>query len=474
MSVNQQLPTVFDAVIDSGFDARTTRLSNGISQRERRPRVALITPYDGGNLGDAVIQDAMIANISVRLPSALISGISLNCDNFKQRHGHDAFALCSGNRPFYSLSREEVSVHSIKTKIKKIVKRLPILGWLAKSLYKLTTWLWGELRHWVGACRFLLDQDLVIVSGGGQLDEEWGGPWGHPFALFKWAILARMLKVPFTFASVGACKVTSTTSRFFLSMALRMARYRSYRDKHSRQIAAGLLKQTAKDPIVPDLAFSMPSSELSTHRNIRSKTQGRKIVAISPIIYAKPENWPFADQNIYQRYVCEMGRIVSHLLRNNYFVDIIWSSSDDKAVIPEILEHLDYQSAKFASSLSIASITSWKDIVSALVDVDFLVASRLHSAILGFLTQKPVIAISFDPKVDWLMQDFRQCDYLLHIHNFTAEDVIKALCRLEVRDRIVVGQIASYRSEIASAFEPQYRILAECAMRCYKRRHSVQ
>src|SRR6185437_9395874 len=55
----------------------------------------------------------------------------------------------------------------------------------------------------------------LIVSGGGQLDEEWGGAWGHPFALFKWAMLARLAKVPLAFASVGACKAASTTSRFF-------------------------------------------------------------------------------------------------------------------------------------------------------------------------------------------------------------------------------------------------------------------
>lgn len=47
------------------------------------PRIALLTPYNGGNLGDAAIQDAMIANLRSRLPDAQFSGICLNCDNFK-------------------------------------------------------------------------------------------------------------------------------------------------------------------------------------------------------------------------------------------------------------------------------------------------------------------------------------------------------------------------------------------------------
>ena len=46
------------------------------------PRIALLNPYTGSNLGDAAIQDAMIANIGIRLPDAQFFGISLNCDNF--------------------------------------------------------------------------------------------------------------------------------------------------------------------------------------------------------------------------------------------------------------------------------------------------------------------------------------------------------------------------------------------------------
>ena len=48
-----------------------------------------------------------------------------------------------------------------------------------------------EVRHSVEGYRFLRTQHLLVVSGGGQLTEEWGGAWQHPFGLFKWAILAQ-------------------------------------------------------------------------------------------------------------------------------------------------------------------------------------------------------------------------------------------------------------------------------------------
>jgi len=446
----------------------------------------LLTPYDGGNLGDAVIQDAVIANIRVRLPGVQFSGISLSCQNFKQRHGANAFPLCTGDRAFYAMARslapaeildEETSSRSPgrkslnKNQVKQALKGVPLLGWLARSIYRATAHVWGELAHCVRAYRFLRGQDLVIVSGGGQLDEEWGGAWGHPFALLKWAILARMRGIPFVLASVGACKVTSTTARFFFSIALRMARYRSYRDENSREIATGLLQRAASDSVVPDLAFSMPSSELPASAGIRSAAHRQKVVAISPIIYAKPGGWPSSDRGVYDRYVREMVRVASQLLKRDYFLVIIWSSSDDRSAITEILERLDPDSKnRVSEQVSVASITTWKDVLAALLDVDFVIASRLHSAILGFLAQKPTLAVSFDPKVDWLMQDVGQSDYLLRIRDFTAEDVIETLQRLELRGATIMDQIGSYRARIAPSFGPQYDSLADYAMASYRSR----
>jgi hypothetical protein len=32
--------------------------------------------------------------------------------------------------------------------------------------------------------------ELLIISGGGQLTER-DGPWGFPYTIFKWVVLAR-------------------------------------------------------------------------------------------------------------------------------------------------------------------------------------------------------------------------------------------------------------------------------------------
>lgn len=426
-------------------------------------------------MGDAAIQDALIANIRSRLPHAQFSGITLNSENFIERHGIAAYPLCETNRPFYGMSRQgklnlsekgrssqnTLNLASIKTR----VRRIPVLGGLFISLYAHCTCLWREIQHCVRGYQFLRRQELLIVSGGGQIDEEWGGPWGHPFALFKWAILARIAQIPFVIASVGACKATSTISRVFLFTALRMACYRSYRDINSRSIACGLLQRAARDPVVPDLAFSLSTSTLHSPSGIRGLTRGKTIIAISPIAYARPESWPHQDRALYERYLQQMALAVSHFLKRDYFLVMVWSALADRNVIFELVEHLDCESKeRLACQVHIPAIARWQDFAGTLLDIDILIASRLHSTIFGFVTRTPTLAISFDPKVDWVMNDLGQKDYLLQIRTFTSEDVIQTLDLIQSCKAAVVEKIASYQDRIYCDFMHQYDCLAKLAV----------
>src|ERR1700682_1782937 len=444
----------------------------------RKPRVVLLTPYTGGNFGDAAIQDALIASFRLRLPNAQFAGISLHCGNFLERHGIQAFPLCASNTPFYGMygdkagslplaggfSGQTVTVNALKSSVKAILKRIPGLRWAGRKLRAWMNAFKREYRHCVEGYRFLRSQDLLIVSGGGQLDEEWGGAWGHPYALFKWAALARKARIPFVIASVGACKVDSRTSRLFLSAALRMAHYRSYRDKNSRQIAATLFHRAASDAVVPDLAFGLPASEIPSRAEIRSYAKGRTVIAISPICYGRPENWPNGDRAIYARYVAEMPALVSQLLRRDYFLVFVRSARDDELVIPELLDRLGPESkARILQQVCVPALTDWKDLVSVLLDVDALVASRLHSTIFGFLAHTPTVAISFDPKVDWVMQELKQANYLLQIRHFVASDVVAALDRMQSRRKDIVQELASYQEQIHPMLARQFDDLASVA-----------
>jgi polysaccharide pyruvyl transferase WcaK-like protein len=434
------------------------------------PGIALLTPYDGGNLGDAAIQDSMIANLRWRIPDVRFLGITLNCDNFVTRHGGQAFPLLASTGTHKKL--EDSALESPNPgpgrwtrRLRRALDLIPGLLSFARRIRSFVLALGRELLHSFEAFRVLRQQDLLIVSGGGQLDEEWGGPWRFPFSLFKWALLARLAGVPFAVASVGACKITSRSSRRFLATALRCASYRSYRDANSKAIAATLLPQAAKDAVVPDLVFSMPDSEIPAPAgSISNVDSSRRVVAVSPIAFAKPVNWPTPDRAVHERYVQQLSEVISALLQEGCIPVVVYSSlGDDESVIPDLLGRLDKLEPHAVEQIHFPQIQSWRDLAAVLRGCDYLVASRLHSAILGFVTQTPTVAISFDPKVDWVMQDLDQGDSLLHIRDFQAADVTAALHKLTHRKDAVVQQLGSYRHRVLVESAQQYDFLAGLA-----------
>jgi polysaccharide pyruvyl transferase WcaK-like protein len=302
---------------------------------------------------------------------------------------------------------------------------------------------------------------MAIVAGGGQLDEEWGGAWGHPFALFKWSVLSRLARVPYAFVSVGACKVRTATGRFFLSAALGAAMHRTYRDRNSWAIAATLYGEALKDEVVPDAAFSACLPDTQANSKIRHLAGSRRVIAVSLISYRKPERWPDEHGDIYRRYLVQMADLLSELFDRGYFVVIVWSDiGDNENVTAELMGHLNSRAASCAGrQLYIPEITSWREYVGVLTSVDLLVASRLHSIILGFVSRRPTVAISFDPKVDWLMEDVGQSEYLLKIENSTARDVLRAIEEIEGCREVVIDRISSYLSSVVRDSQRQFDLL---------------
>jgi polysaccharide pyruvyl transferase WcaK-like protein len=446
-----------------------------------------VTPYTGGNLGDAAIQDAMIVNLRQRMPGAQFFGITLNCENFLKQHGVGAFPLMATSTPpscgsGRSSAQQSETPERFTAEVghparrawtnpfKRALRRVPGLVPFLKRVRPWVTAVRREINHSFEGYRLLRTQDLLVISGGGQLDEEYGGAWELPFTICKWILLARLARVPCAMASVGAGMIKLPASRRFISMALRMCLYRSFRETRSRAIAARILPRAVNDPVVPDLAFSLPESDLPPPAGgIRTLARGRPVIAVSPIAYVKPGNWPNPNRALYDRYVQQLARTVSCLSRRGCLLVVVCSDPGaDGTVIPDLVERLeDDMKRNLDGQIYFPKIETWRDLVAVLRDVDYLIASRLHGTILGFVSLTPAVAISFDPKVDWVMEDLHQTDYLLHFQDFTAEDVVSAFDRLRVRRDAAVEQIASYRQEIfsTSVSARQYDLLAGLALR---------
>jgi polysaccharide pyruvyl transferase WcaK-like protein len=195
---------------------------------------------------------------------------------------------------------------------------------------------------------------------------------------------------------------------------------------------------------------------------------GRPVVVLSPMAFAKPVNWPAPDRALHDRYVRETAKLLSALCKRGCFVVVACSSrGDDESVIPDIVENLDEETKKkIQGQIHFPRIESWRELISTLRDSDYLIASRLHGAIFGFISQTPVIAISFASKVDWVLEYLHQSEYRLDIRDFTAEDVLRVLDRIQAGRVAVVEQIETCRRQIlaSSSSTYQYDLLARLAL----------
>jgi polysaccharide pyruvyl transferase WcaK-like protein len=288
----------------------------------------------------------------------------------------------------------------------------------------------SDLMHVVESGLLVRKLDHVIITGGGALDELWGGAWGHPWVLFKFAMICKFFRVPFLFVSVGKCSLERPLSRFFVRKALCIAQYRSYRDHESKKAIQAIFASPL-DPVYPDLAYGYQyAAQLNSIRNRAGK--GRFLVAVSPIAYFAPDLWPLADEERYQRYLHELAELIRWLISQSHDILLFATDSPDVDAIKDLLTIL---SANPVETRSIRVLSGPPDqtaecLLEELRYADIVIASRLHGVILAHLLTIPVLAISYDHKVDVHMSEIEQAKHCVNINNFDVTTLISGFSTL--------------------------------------------
>ena len=399
-------------------------------------RIGLLSPTSG-NLGNAAMQSAMIANLRKRIVGVEILGITLNPDDTRRRHGIEAFSLAGVSRPYYAVYTSDSSNTGQRQilkpgRIRQWLKQIPVL----RSFLRAIRTFGMELAHITAAARVVRKLDRIIIPGGGTLDDSWGGPWGQPWALFKWSVLSRVYGVQFLFVSIGKSSLEQPLSRFFVRIALRLAAYRSYRD-HDSKMAVQTLIDAGNDPVYPDLAFSYPSPIVRTSRGNDSK-DGRLLVGVSPIAYCDPRAWPLKDERRYAAYVSQLAEVVRWLIKERYRVLFFTTDGPDSRTLEDVQAMISGSAvdAETVQTLPACIEQGPDSLLRRISRADLTIASRLHGIILSHLNTTPVLALSFDRKVDAHMNAVGQQDYCLNIDHLQLDTIIERFNALKnLRER---------------------------------------
>jgi polysaccharide pyruvyl transferase WcaK-like protein/peptidoglycan/LPS O-acetylase OafA/YrhL len=440
-------------------------------------RILLLTPYTGGNLGDAAIQDAMIHHLRKRLPEPRIRLVTLSPRATSRLHGLPSFPIASSVFDDQSPPPESgIPAHPGHRKAAaNDPKPLQQSPRHTSRLYRAIASGWRgirrflsplrraqrEVRHLFQMRRLLKETDLLVVSGGGQIDDYWGGAFGHPYALFKWATLARISNIPVVFMSVGVCSLGSRWSRLFAHRALRLAAYRSYRDRGSKELLQDA-NFTHADPEYPDLAFSHPCAQ--QHPFLSRNTDREKLViGVSPIAYLSPHGWPKSDAMVYERYLQMLGEFAGKALEAGHTVVLFTSAQMDQSAVEDLLATLlkNPGSESWTGRLRQLNQTCLDQQLKEIREMDFVVASRLHGIILSHLLGKPVLAISYDRKVRAHMEAMGQERFCLNLHDCASPQIWSDFEALGLESAAITGDIRSKTKEYGKKLDQQYDLLVQ-------------
>ena len=432
------------------------------------PTFALVSPCGYGNLGDAAIQDAMIANIRMRYPDARILGITLNPPDTEGRHGITTFPIRAGER------HKRAGAYPTAEKA-SAMKQAPVSGkgltgaglsWiyrivrtiarsvLPESVRARLRTMCEEGQHLAAAFQWLRAVDTLIFSGGGQLDDSWGGPSGHPWALIKWTLLAKLRNARVLILSVGYGSLESWWSRRFVRLALSMADYRSYRDAGSRDLMrrAGF---AGVDPVVPDLAYSRPSEYQ------RGPIGGSiRTVGICPMAYCDPRGWFKHDRRAYESYLERLAQVAVWLIQTQRRLVFFVSGGADHRVADEVIARVSSRVAPSQhAQMRLAPVVTVDGFLEQAAAVDVVVGSRLHALLLSHLAGTPTIAISYERKVDALMAEMEQDAYALSIDALTLPDFRRVFEALEGAWQTARDRLRAKRTEYRGLLQRQYDLV---------------
>jgi polysaccharide pyruvyl transferase WcaK-like protein len=305
-----------------------------------------------------------------------------------------------------------------------------------------------EIGAFLSAARILSGSDRLIVAGTGVLSDTGEGVFGLPYLLLRWTLAARWARCPVYLVGVGVEAIAHPVSRFFIATALRAARYRSYRDRLSRD---RLVRQgfafAENDPVFPDLAFSLPPEMVAIQEPAHRRPS---TVAVGVYGYHHVEE--DEGRPDYRRYLDKIASLIVRLVEAGHSVRIVIG---DLAYDEEVLG--DVRARLAASGLPSTWVVdepaqSVEQLLGQLAEADLVVATRFHNVLLSLMLGKPVVSLSYDAKNDALMAEMGLERFCQPVETFETSGVLELLeeARAE-RDQLRKGILATgarFREEL--------------------------
>jgi polysaccharide pyruvyl transferase WcaK-like protein len=280
-------------------------------------------------------------------------------------------------------------------------------------------------------------------------------PRGWPYSIFLLSVSGKIFRTKVAFVSVGAGTVNQSVTRWLFNSAARLAYYRSYRDTGAREAMRKRGLDVSRDHVFPDLAFALPPPA-------DGKVEDQ-LVAVGVMAYYGTNDERKQADEIYARYVAGMKKFVLWLIDNNRRVLLMVGDTNgsDGSVVQEILEDVRANRPDLdPSAVTAASVSSYSDVMRALMPANSVVAIRYHNILCALKLSKPTISISYSPKHNVLMADMGLPEFCQDVSTLDVDELIKLFTELEGRSAELRRTLAERNAAKAKGLSGQFAELS--------------
>lgn len=416
-------------------------------------RVGLWVPCGSGNMGNEMTMSAIIQNLRRLHPAIVLYGFSWDPEDTFQRYGIPSFSAkgdgrCSRYSSGSPPEAKDKLLSSCKAWLNRDSTAYRAARYAATPLLEIASL--NRIRQW------LRSLDVLIFAGTGPFTDSWGGAMGFPYEIARWTHLCRIGGTKVAVASSGAGPLDAWIAKRLIRSALNRFTYRSFRDERSKGIIEDLGIR-GDTHVYPDLVFSLPVPVALE----RASRENRKEVAIVGLPYQKPGWWEDPNSDIYERYVNSMADFTSWLLQAGYTVRLVTTHVRiDSAFINDLKSKLRSRRLNiFGGRLVAEPAESFEQIMAQLSKTRVVVASRFHGVVFSYLLGRPVLGISYHPKIRTLMKDFGQEEFCVDLPTLDVNELRKRFLLLERNETRCRNQIQKTVGVYRDSLEEQYQRL---------------
>ena len=264
------------------------------------------------------------------------------------------------------------------------VQNVPLLGEWAWF----DSWFRGRALSVAQAIR---KHDFFIAGGGDLIRDDRG--WRPFLFVIEKLILAHWLGKPIFLVNVGIGRPTTAYGRILLRYVLRRAHRIIVRDERSQQVCNDLGAE-AHATYAPDIVETLP-------RILGNRTKPHKMIASRKFILVSLRS----HSNAFGQYDLTASRIqmLAEALERTAIgrgLEIVFLPfQKNECEDDNVIHHKIASAIRGAPTRVLEWMNDFPQIVDLFSGAEFVLAMRLHAAVLGVAVGRPVVVMPYDHKV---------------------------------------------------------------------------